>query len=293
MDGDQAIAVRRRLVDAVIAWARLRSGHQLRVASSLRLGMSLSLNETFRISAPPDRVWAFLKDPAQVVTCLPGAELTETIDAQTYGGRVKVKVGPITAAYAGKATLTQVDDAARRMQIVAEGKESGGAGSARMTMTGSVTALPDGMSEVSVDASIDIAGRVMQFGRGLIESVNKQLFRQFAESVQAKLQAAHASEPSAPPPPPPQAGVGADAAATDPVSPAAPDTSSSPRTGSAADRAPVASSPPSASAAALPPPRSAPARAGAPIAQGEELRAFPLLWKVFVEWLKGLFGARR
>src|SRR5690606_31848791 len=113
--------------------------------------MSLTINETFRVDAPPDRVWQFLKNPAGVVACAPGAELTETIDAQTYGGKVKVKVGPITAAYAGKAILTQVDDVARRMQIVGEGKESGGSGSARMTMTGVVTPLPDGGSQVSVD----------------------------------------------------------------------------------------------------------------------------------------------
>lgn len=253
--------------------------------------MSLTLNETFRVAAPADRVWQFLKDPAQVVTCLPGAELTDTIDATTYGGRVKVKVGPITAKYAGKATLAQVDDGARRMQIVAEGKESGGSGSARMTMTGSVTALPDGASEVSVDAQIDIAGRVMQFGRGLIESVNKQLFKQFAESVQAKLEAAHASESSAPPSPPADAGgagaagaasVGGSAAASSPRAPA--------RDADASSANASLSSPPPAPPTA---PRSAPPPAGAPIAQGEELRALPLLWKVFVDWLKGLFGARR
>ncbi len=247
--------------------------------------MSLSLNETFRVEAPPDRVWRFLKNPAEVVTCLPGAELTSTIDERTYGGRVKVKVGPITAAYAGKATLAEVDDAARRMQIVAEGKESGGSGSARMTMTGVVTALADGRSEVSVDAVIDIAGRVMQFGRGLIESVNKQLFRQFAESVQAKLAAADAAD-----------AVGAadavsagvhdapgsatpDAATT---APAAGDLSPSPGSRAAADMAPPAASMPRGSAATT----------GGTIAQGEELRALPLLWKVFVSWLKGLFGRR-
>ena len=105
--------------------------------------MSLTINETFRVDAHPDRVWQFLKNPAEVVTCLPGAELTETIDAQTYGGKVKVKVGPITAAYAGKAILTQVDDAARRMQIVGEGKESGGSGSARCSACASwATTMP-------------------------------------------------------------------------------------------------------------------------------------------------------
>lgn len=234
--------------------------------------MSLTINETFRVDAPPDRVWQFLKNPADVVTCLPGAELTETIDAQTYGGKVKVKVGPITAAYAGKATLTQVDDAARRMQIVGEGKESGGSGSARMTMTGVVTPLPDGASEVSVDAVVDIAGRVMQFGRGLIESVNKQLFRQFAEAVQAKLATAVASpvaSPVADAVSPPAAGQDAATPQLPPANAFAPST------------APVQAA------------RATNAGAGGPIAKGEELRALPLLWKVFVSWLRGIFGGRR
>lgn len=257
-------------------------------------GMSLTINETFRIDAPPDRVWRFLKNPADVVTCLPGAELTETIDAQTYGGRVKVKVGPITAAYAGRATLTQVDDAARRMQIVGEGKESGGAGSARMTMTGVVTPLPDGGSEVSVDAVIDIAGRVMQFGRGLIESVNRQLFRQFAESVQARLATAGAAEgaveratdgavPSAAESlPPAPASPGGDGATPErPEPPAA----------TLAAASGVASAPLPTGEARLPA-ATAPAPAGA-IARGEELRALPLLWKVFVSWLRGVFRGRR
>ena len=86
--------------------------------------MSLSIHETFRVGASAERVFAFLTNPAEVVTCLPGAELTETIDERTYGGRVKVKVGPITAAYAGRATLVDVDAAEGRARIVGEGKES-------------------------------------------------------------------------------------------------------------------------------------------------------------------------
>lgn len=235
--------------------------------------MSLTINETFRVDAPADRVWQFLKNPADVVTCLPGAELTETIDAQTYGGKVKVKVGPITASYAGKAILTQVDDQARRMQIVGEGRESGGSGSARMTMTGVVTPLPDGASEVSVDAVVDVAGRVMQFGRGLIESVNKQLFRQFAESVQAKLAT------------PAGGAAGADAGGA-----AAPPSGSAPTAPQPGVAAPAATP-------SEPRPPAAPASAGTPasgaIAKGEELRILPLLWKVFVSWLRGLFGGKR
>lgn len=146
---------------------------------------------------PPERVWQFLVDPAQVVRCLPGAELLETVDERTYRGRVKVKVGPISTAYDGTATLTEVDQDARRMQLVGEGKEVGAAGSARMGMIGRVQAHPDGGSEVEVEATIDIAGRVMQFGRGLIESVSRQLFRQFAESVRTTLESEQAATPPA------------------------------------------------------------------------------------------------
>ena len=233
--------------------------------------MSIKLNETFRVNAPADLVWHFLKNPAEVVTCLPGAELTETIDAQTYGGRVKVKVGPITAAYSGRATLTQVDDVAHRMQIVGEGKESGGAGSARMTLTGMVISLPDGSSEVSVDASIDIAGRVMQFGRGLIESVNKQLFRQFAESVQRKLAAAYAAQQDAPT-------AQQDASmATEPVM-----SITASEALHANDSQPTGHSP-----------AERPSRAATPIARGEDLRPLPLLWNVFMRWLRSVFGSKR
>jgi len=257
--------------------------------------MALSLNETFRVAAPPDRVWQFLKNPADVVTCLPGAELTGVIDEKTYAGRVKVKVGPITAAYAGKATLTEVDDSARRMQIVGEGKESGGPGSARMTMTGVVSAVEDGGSEVSVDASIEIAGRVMQFGRGLIESVNKQLFKQFADSVQTKLEAAHASESAATSSMP----AAESAAAIEPAAPAG----SAAAAGDAAGTSPAAPAPQGVEGAnditrplAGQPAEASPAAARPPaptIAQGEELRALPLLWKVFVSWISGLFGRKR
>ena len=57
-----------------------------------------------------------------------------------------------------------------------------------MTMIGTVTAHTEGGSQIDVDATIDIAGRVMQFGGGLIESVSRQLFRQFADAVRQTLE---------------------------------------------------------------------------------------------------------
>lgn len=161
--------------------------------------MSLVIHEAFTVQADPDRVFAFLKNPAEVVTCLPGAELTETIDARTHMGRVRVKVGPVSTAYAGKAVLAEVDPTLRRVAITGEGKESGGSGSARMQMVAVATANPDGSTSVTVDATIDIAGRIMQFGRGLIESVSKQLFQQFVIAAREKLERAPETVVSATP----------------------------------------------------------------------------------------------
>ena len=151
--------------------------------------MSLIIRESFRVQSPVDRVWSYLLDPAQIVDCLPGAELTEVQDARTYLGRVKVKVGPVTASYAGKATIVEADVPQRRMRLVAEGKESAGAGAAKMAMTSELVVLPDGATEVHVEATIDVVGKVAQFGRGLMETVSRELFKQFVTCVRGKLEA--------------------------------------------------------------------------------------------------------
>ena len=151
--------------------------------------MAFRIEETFRVEAPLDRVWSYIIDPHRVVRCLPGAELTGEEGERTYLGRVKVKVGPVTASYAGRAQLAEVDEASHTVRLTGEGRESGGAGSARMTMTSRLVTMPDGATEVRVEADVDVAGKIVQFGRGMIEGVSRQLFRQFADCVRAELAA--------------------------------------------------------------------------------------------------------
>ena len=162
--------------------------------------MPLKTEETFQLQAPADRVWSYLIDPRQVVACLPGAELTSVQDESTFLGKVKVKVGPVVAAYSGKVVITDRDDAARVVRMVGEGRESAGGGSAKVSITSAVVALDGGRTEVRVTADLDIVGKIAQFGRGMIESVNKQMFRQFAECVRATLEVPAGSPPAASPP---------------------------------------------------------------------------------------------
>ena len=151
--------------------------------------MAIRIEETFRVNAPVESVWRFLLDPHQVVQCLPGAELLEAQDERTFAGRVRVKVGPITASYKGRAELTEVDEKDHRVRMTGEGQDTKGGGSARMTMTSRITAGGDGAAEVSVESEVQLVGKLAQFGRGMVEEVSKQLFRQFTECARQRLEA--------------------------------------------------------------------------------------------------------
>jgi carbon monoxide dehydrogenase subunit G len=159
--------------------------------------MGQRIEERFAVRAPVEKVWAYLVDPRRVVTCLPGAELTEVVDERTFHGAVKVKVGPVTVSYKGKVILEEVDAAARRVRMTGEGRESTGTGSARMAMESTLTELPSGEVEVKVVSDVDVVGRLVQLGRGMIEQVSHQLFAQFAGCVKATLEAeAQAAAPA-------------------------------------------------------------------------------------------------
>lgn len=163
--------------------------------------MAIQIQETFAVQAAPDRVWEFLVDPRRVVTCLPGAELLEVQDERTFVGRVKVRIGPVTTAYRGRAHFVELDGASRRVGLEAEGQEASGGGSARMSMSSEVVALPGGGSEVRVKVEMEVVGKIVQFGRGMIEEVSRQLFRQFAACVQGTLSAPEEAPPAAAPSP--------------------------------------------------------------------------------------------
>ncbi len=168
--------------------------------------MATRIEEKFEVNAPADAVWAYLVDPRRVVRCLPGAELTEVVDEQTFLGKVKVKVGPVTVGYQGKVLLVERDPAGQRVRMTGEGRESTGSGAARMNMESRLRVLESGATEVTVVAEVDIAGRLMQLGRGMIEQVSHQLFQQFSTCVQATLEAEAArvaSVPAGEPPPAP------------------------------------------------------------------------------------------
>lgn len=150
--------------------------------------MAFKIAERFEVQAPVERVWQYMIDPASVVQCLPGAELLEQQDERNFTGAIKVKVGPLSMSYKGKGVFTEVNEETRTVRMTGEAKEVGGSGSTKVTMVSTITALEGGGSQVSVDADVNLVGRIVQFGRGMIEEVSRQMFRQFATCVKSRLE---------------------------------------------------------------------------------------------------------
>lgn len=160
----------------------------------------MEIADSFTVDAAPERVWELFLDVERVARCMPGAELTEVIDDRTWGGRVRIKLGPVTMKYAGRVSMTERDDAGRRMVLLAEGSEEGGKGGATAEVHILVEPTDDG-SHVSITQDMALSGAAAQFGGRMIADVSTQLTKQFASCLSNQLTNGTAASAAAKPVP--------------------------------------------------------------------------------------------
>ena len=160
--------------------------------------MAFKIEERFEVQAPVERVWKYLTDPKRVVECLPGAELLEQPDEHTFLGAIKVKVGPLSMSYKGQGKFTEINEQTHQVRMVGDAREVTGSGSTKVSMLSTVSPLANGGCEVLVSADIDLVGKIVQFGRGMIQEVSRQMFRQFSTCVKKQLELPETPEPPQP-----------------------------------------------------------------------------------------------
>ena len=148
---------------------------------------SLEIEERFELDAHPDEAWAYLTRPERIVVCLPGAELTEVVDERNYVGGVKVKLGAVAMDYQGTVEFTELDPEQRVIRMEGKGRERRGGGTVTLAMEGTVHELEGGRCEVTVVADIQLAGKIVRFGRGMIQVVTAQIFKEFTACLAAEL----------------------------------------------------------------------------------------------------------
>ncbi|MFD0890252.1 SRPBCC family protein, partial [Streptosporangium algeriense] len=158
--------------------------------------MAMRFEHEFTVPVPVERAWTALLDVERVAPCLPGATL-ETAGDEEMTGRLKVKVGPITLTYRGRARFEEVDEPGRTLTIGATGKETRGPGTASATVVARLRPDegpegPEGpgaaRTRVIVDTSFTVTGRPAQFGRGVMSEVGSRLIERFAANLSELLQ---------------------------------------------------------------------------------------------------------
>src|SRR5262245_32099269 len=155
----------------------------------------MKLDNEFTVGVPIEQAWAVLTDLELIAPCMPGAQLTGVTDG-VYTGKVKIKVGPVSAEYAGTAQFSVKEETAYRAVIDARGRDSRGNGNATAVISAQLQ--PAGATTmVSVSTDLTIAGRIAQFGSGMIKEVSAKLLGQFVTCLEGKLSAGAISEAAA------------------------------------------------------------------------------------------------
>lgn len=153
----------------------------------------MKITEVIQVKSSPEQVWDLFQDVPELASCLPGAELTEVKDDNTYAGKVSAKLGPMTATFEGDAKVT-ADHDTMTGAVTGKGVDKSGGSVGQVKVAYQVEPIESG-TQVTVDADVILSGPAAQFGRtGLIKEMSNRLIAEFVQCVEAKLAAATKEE---------------------------------------------------------------------------------------------------
>jgi carbon monoxide dehydrogenase subunit G len=218
--------------------------------------MKVDLEKTFPMPGGAEVAWEFLQNIEAVAGCMPGAKITERLPDGGYKGTVTVRVGPATMSFRGEVEVHDIDPAAHSLRLQGKGTDSTGTSGASMDLTARIETIGPGSSNLVGKSEVSMSGKAAAFGGRMMTSVAEQILKQFADNFATQVAALAAQRTTGSTGTPTQAAAGADTPST------------------ATSSAPSATSPP-------PSP---------PVAN--ELNGLALLWAVFKDWLRGLFGKK-
>jgi carbon monoxide dehydrogenase subunit G len=144
----------------------------------------MEMTGEYRIPAPREKVWEALNDAEVLKATIPGAESVEKTSDTSFEAVAKAKVGPVSARFKGKVTLTDIDPP-NGYTLTGEG--NGGAagfakGSARVNL-----ADDNGVTVLTYNVNAQIGGKLAQIGQRFIDSTASKLADEFFGNFSAAL----------------------------------------------------------------------------------------------------------
>ena len=146
----------------------------------------MKMEYDFIILRPIDDVWKSFKDIPTVASCMPGAELTKKEGKDNYIGKVKVKLGPFSVNFEGKAEV-KFDDKTKSGNVNGHGIDQKGGNRTKLVLTFFLEEVNEG-TKTNIDADIQLSGAIAQFGRvGLIKETANIIIGKFSKNLEELL----------------------------------------------------------------------------------------------------------
>ena len=136
------------------------------------------------IPLPQEATWQALNDPGVLKDCIPGCETITRLADNEYEVVMSAKVGPVSARFKGKMTVTDADPP-RAYTLRFEG-QGGVAGFAKGEASVALSPQDSG-TRLAYTAKAAVGGKLAQVGARLIDGVAKQIAQKFFEAFNKRV----------------------------------------------------------------------------------------------------------
>jgi carbon-monoxide dehydrogenase small subunit len=144
------------------------------------------LEQQFTVAHPPEQVFAMFDDIAAVAACLPGASLTAPPKPERVEGAIRVRIGPIAAAFQGAARVER-NPADMSGRIVGIGNDRRSRSSTQGEIRYRLVPIGQG-TRVDLSIGYTLTGMLAQVGRpGLVRDLAARLIAEFAGNLDRRL----------------------------------------------------------------------------------------------------------
>lgn len=139
------------------------------------------------LAVTQQQAWDALNDPAVLKVCIPGCDKIEATGENQYAVGVAVKIGPVSAKFAGKIALSDINPP-NNYKITFDG-QGGAAGFGKGTSEVKLTPATEGPGcELSYSVAASVGGKIAQVGQRLIDGVAKSMAEDFFKRFDAEME---------------------------------------------------------------------------------------------------------
>ena len=146
----------------------------------------MKLQGEFVFDGPREEVWQIVRDPEVLAAALPGTQSLEQTSENEYGGRMHVRIGPVSGVFAGKLVVSdEVPPESYTLSVEGKGAPGFGRGTGHVLLV----EQEDGNTLLTYDGEMDVGGRIAGVGQRLIDTASRSMINQGLESINNALRA--------------------------------------------------------------------------------------------------------